>query len=105
MKKIILSLVCIISFSFALTFEDGLNAFKTKDYKTALKVFEELGSKGDAKSQYNVGIIYSNGYGIKKDENKALEWFEKAANQGLKEAQHELALNFDNGKILNKNLK
>ena len=105
MKKIILSLVCIISLSFALTFEDGFNAFKTKDYKTALKVFEELGSKGDAKSQYNVGIIYSNGYGIKKDENKALEWFEKAANQGLKEAQHELAINFDNGRILNKNLQ
>ena len=74
MKKLILSLLCIASLSFATTFEDGVDAFESKDYKTALKVFEELGLKGDIESQYNVGIIYSNGYGIKEDKKKALEF-------------------------------
>ena len=57
MKKLTLSLLCIASLSFATTFEDGVDAFESKDYKTALKVFEELGLKDDIKSQYNVGII------------------------------------------------
>jgi TPR repeat protein len=105
MKKLILSLLCIASLSFATTFEDGVDAFESKDYKTALKVFEELGLKDDIKSQYNLGIIYSNGYGIKKDEKKALEWYEKAAVQGLKEAQHEVALYFEQGRIVDKNLQ
>lgn len=105
MKKLILSLLCIASLSFATTFEDGVDAFESKDYKTALKVFEELGLKGDIESQYNVGIIYSNGYGIKEDKKKALEWYEKAASQGYVEAQHEVALYFEQGRTVDKNLQ
>lgn len=53
--------------------------------------------KGDAVSQYAVGLCYQNGKGINIDYSKAAEWFEKSASQNLPAAQYRLGLLYYNG--------
>jgi TPR repeat protein len=43
--------------------------------------------KGDARAQYNLGVIYSNGQGVVKNKAEAVKWFRKAAEQGNAFAQ------------------
>ena len=49
--------------------------------------FEKAAAQGNANAQFNLGIMYANGFGVKQDYLKAKEWFEKAAAQGMPEAQ------------------
>ena len=39
-------------------FQDGLDAYKRQDYKTAYKLWLPLAEQGHAKSQYNLGNKY-----------------------------------------------
>ena len=59
--------------SFGANFDDGVNAYEKGDYKTALTIFEDLASKGNKGAQYNLGVMYSNGQGVKQDYKKALD--------------------------------
>ena len=43
--------------------------------------------QGDAKAQHDLGLLYVEGKGIKKDLKLAFEWLSKSAEQGLSEAQ------------------
>ena len=83
--------------SFGANFQDGVNAIEKGDYKTAFTIFEDLASKGDAKAQFYLGLMYYNGQGVRQDYKKAFEWYEKAANQGIAEAQYNLGLMYYNG--------
>ena len=47
-------------------------------------------SEKNAIDQYNLGLMYANGEGVKQDYFKAVEWFQKAADQGLAKAQYNL---------------
>ena len=38
--------------------------------------------KGNPTGYYNVGYLYANGLGVKKDEAKGFEWIMKAAEKG-----------------------
>ena len=42
---------------------------------------------GDAESQYQLGLAYYNGDGIKQNNSKAYYWFQKAIEQGCVEAK------------------
>jgi len=50
---------------------------------------------GDAKAQFTLGVLYSEGRGVPEDKSKSAEWFRKAADKGLAEAQYNLALQYD----------
>ena len=102
MKKIILSLLFCMTLVFGYTFKDGVNAFEKKDYTLAIKIFEDLDSKGNLKASYNLGHMYENGLGVKKDFNKAIEYYEKASKKGLKEAQEFMALYYEKNKDFQK---
>ena len=54
--------------------------------------------QGDAKAQYNLGVMYYNGIGVTQDFSKALEWFHRAAEQGFADAQSDLGYMYSNGK-------
>ncbi len=41
---------------------------------------------GDAKSQYELGLIYNNGYGVVQNSKEALKWFKLSSDQGNQEA-------------------
>ena len=50
-------------------------------------------------AQYEVGRLYANGEGVKKDEKLAAEWFQVAANGGLAKAQSMIGGAHLNGKL------
>ena len=58
-----------------------------QSYNKAFKWFIGPADKGDAKSQYYLGLMYYKGQGVAKDEKTAIKWFEKAAEQGHKQAK------------------
>jgi uncharacterized protein len=62
-----------------------------------IETIKSLGEQGNAKAQHNLGAMYLNGQGVKKDVEKALRWFTKAAEQGLVVAQHNLGTLFLQG--------
>ena len=55
-------------------------------------------------AQYNLGLIYMNGYGTEKKYHEAFKWFRKAAEKGLREAQHNLGTLYMNGYGTEKNI-
>jgi TPR repeat protein len=57
----------------------------------------EAAERGDAEAQFNLGMMYSAGLGIEKDDSAAFRWIHKAAEQGHKEAEFILGLMFDEG--------
>jgi TPR repeat protein len=61
----------------------------------AKKRFEETkakAEKGEAVSQYNLGVMYDNGRGVPKDYKEAVKWFRKAAEQGHAKAHFNLGV-------------
>ena len=50
-------------------------------------------SKGEAWAQYNLGVMYDNGYGgVPEDDAVAVKWYTKAAEQGNSRAQYNLVV-------------
>lgn len=78
--------------------DEGQIALKNKNYTAALKEFMPLSEQGDMLAQANLGLMYSNGFGVKKDDVKALSWFKRAAEQGLDSAQHNVGLAYQFGR-------
>lgn len=61
------------------------------DYIEAKNWFLKAAEQGQAKAQFNLGVLYFNGQGVKQDYFKAAEWHQKAAEQGYADAQYNLA--------------
>ena len=57
----------------------------------------EVLEQGIARAQDNLGVMYTTGSGVAKDEAKAVEWFRKAAEQGIATAQVNLGWMYRNG--------
>ena len=92
MKKLCLSLLVVCSMLVADTFEDASDAYSKGNYIKALNLFFALAKDGDVKAQYNVGIIYEHGKGVKPDIDQAKKWYEKSAKGGNEKAMYNLAL-------------
>jgi uncharacterized protein len=56
--------------------------FDRADLQTALKVWMEAATKGDAEAQVTVGEIYERGLGAEPNYAAAALWYQKAADQG-----------------------
>ena len=72
-------------------FKAGWEAYQRGDYSTALALWQPLAAQGHVEAQYNVGVIYDDGRGVKGDRAVARQWWQKAAEQGHGWAQHNLA--------------
>ena len=73
-------------------FEDGIDAYVQGDIATALRIWTPLAEDGDAIAQTNLGFIYANGEGVKRDDGEAMKWYRLAAEQGNAMAQYNLGL-------------
>ena len=81
----------------AASFEEGREAYFSKDYKKALSILKPLAVKGNAKAQVTLGTMYDFGHGVDKDVLIAVEWYEKAAAQGNSLVQHDLGVKYFRG--------
>ncbi len=73
-------------------FKDGLDAYNSGDYVTALRLWRPLTEQGDARAQNKLGLMYFNGQGVPQDHAEAAKWYRLAAEQGLAEAQYNLGV-------------
>ena len=71
--------------------EETRRARKEEEERLEFKKTLKAAEQGDAKAQFNLGFIYSNGKGVPKDYAEAVKWTRKAAEQGHAEAQRCLA--------------
>ena len=78
-------------------FQQGLEAIKRGDYQTAFKLWLPLAEQGDASAQFNLGMMYDNGQGVKQDDVQAVKWYRQAAEQGYAKAQYNLGVKYYQG--------
>ena len=72
-------------------FQDGLEAYNSGNYLLAFDEFRALALNGDAAAQYRLGVMYTKGQGVPKDDKQAASWYLKAAEQDDTRAQFAVA--------------
>jgi hypothetical protein len=81
-----------------LTFQLGRAFDKNADFSSALIQYRQAAAQGYAPAQNAVGVAYSLGNGVLKDEMQAAIWLRKAAEQGNASAQSNLAIAYEFGR-------
>jgi len=67
------------------------------DYGTAFSYWLPLARQGDARAQFNLGLMYHSGLFVEQDEARALYWYHQAAANGIREAQEYLVVGYSEG--------
>jgi TPR repeat protein len=100
MKSFMLSVifVSILSRPVLAGFEEGVAAIEANDMPLAFEEFRASAEQGHLDSQFNLGLMYEQGIGVRKDEQAAIVWYRKAAEQGNSNAQFNLAVLYENGR-------
>jgi len=83
---------------------EAFDAFKRNDYATVLRVCEAPAKAGDSVCQDMLGVLYSEGQGVARDQAAAFHWFQLAAAQGNPTAEFNLALAYERGEGVAKNM-
>ncbi len=77
---------------------DATRVYNAGNYAKAAKLFMPLAEQGNAKAQFNLGLMYSKGQGVTKDYKEAAKWFQLAAEQGYAKAQYNLGTLYSKGR-------
>ena len=88
----------IVSPSWSDNFNQGMIAYKKRDFETAFFYWQPLAEEGNPYTQYNLGILYGAGRGVSKNEVQAEKWFKLSAEQGHLGAQYNLGKLYQNGR-------
>lgn len=110
MKKL-LSIVFILCSALSITttnaadLKQGIYELNRGEFKAAIAEFEPLVEEGYSPAQYHMGLIYLNGWGVRKDAQKAFDFFTLAAEQNNPDAQFELSLMYTSGDVVKKDPK
>ena len=70
-----------------------------------MQCYRKAAEQGFAEAQYNLGVMYANGQGVRQDYTQAVQWYRKAAEQGLAEAQYNLGVMYAKGEGVRQNYK
>ena len=62
-----------------------------------LETLRKKAEAGDVAAQFNLGLLYDNGEGVRKNAAEAAKWVRKAAEQGYAKAQNSLGLMYAKG--------
>lgn len=73
-----------------------------QDFKKAAYWWKKLADTGYAIGQFNLGLLYAKGCGVKRDFAKAAEWMNKAAENGDEDAPSAAKLYAETAEILKK---
>ena len=75
----------------------GLNQAAWTNDVSGFRETLQLAERGNVQAQFNLGMMYENGQGVRQDDAEALRWYRKAAEQGYAKAQYNLGLMYANG--------
>ena len=70
-----------------------------------MKWYHKAADQGNSFAQYNIGVLYDRGQGVKQDYNEAMKWFYKAAKQGESYSQFSIGLLYYNGQGVKQDYK
>jgi TPR repeat protein len=101
-RKLILLILSLLLFPFCAPvlvddYQDGLDAYNRKDYKTAFEKWEPLAEQGNAQARSNLGVRFAHGLGVTQDYKEAVKWFRLSAEQGEAEGQYNLGVMYAKG--------
>jgi len=86
--------------------EDGITAYRSGDYATALRILRPLAEQGNAAAQFNLGSMYAHGQGVTQDYREVVKWYRLGAEQGSSTAQVFLGLMYSQGQgVVQDNLR
>jgi len=101
----LLRALLVVAFFHAFVFADvneGLRAYKNRDYAAAARHFTADAEKGNREARFWIGVLYMNGLGVPKNCSAAMTWFLKSADQAYVPAQSLLADLYESGKCAEK---
>ena len=78
----IVALILTPSIGAAQDFDAGYASYEDGDLASALREWTPIAEQGDAVAQYNFGLLYSDGEGVRQDDAKAATWYRMASEQG-----------------------
>ena len=110
MKKSLIALIFLILALFAVPvfaddFQVGMDAANRGDFARAFEVWEPLAKRGNALAQFNLGLMYDKGEGVKRNYKMAVKWYKLAARQGISSAQFNLGWLYSKGKGVRQSFK
>ena len=83
--------------SYAADYNKGVIAAQSGDWATALKEWKPIAEEGNAAAQFNLGLMYQNGYGVPQDYKESVYWYRLAAEQGDADSQYNLGVMYERG--------
>lgn len=86
-------------------FNRAVQYYNQGNYVKAFPLYKDVAEKGYPEAQFNVGLMYQYGRGVKKDFKQAVYWYQKAAKQGEAQSQTNLGIMYDNGQGVKKDFK
>ena len=69
-----------------------------EDQKEEFNEIKAKAEEGDAEAQFQLGLLYDTGRGVRQNPAKAIRWYRAAADQGHAAAQNNLGLLYDYGR-------
>ena len=71
-------------------YQQGIHAFERAQFQKAIRIWRPIADNGHREAQFNLGAMYDNGKGTKKNPTEASKWYRWAADQGHVIAQYSL---------------
>ncbi len=90
-------MMCCLAPAWAGDLEDGLAAFRAKNYEKAGQLLRPAAEKGNPEAQVDLGYMFLQSLGVRKDHEQALKWFRLSAAQGYPAGQFYLGVMYQNG--------
>src|SRR6185295_19964721 len=76
----------------------GKLALQGGDYETALRELRPAAENGHAEAQMLLGMMYSRGRGVQRNDAEAVKWILRSAEQGNLTAQTMLGMRYASGR-------
>lgn len=90
-------LVCSLAVHAESDYDKAVHVYGCADYPKAFNLFKPLAEKGDALSQFQVGMMIEQGQGAEASFENAYPWYRKAAEQGMTDAYFALGQLYSRG--------
>ena len=97
MRPLIAMLFLLVASVWAQDHNNDLEITQPADFATSPSEWRKMAEQGQAIAQYNLGITYEYGRGVRQNDVEAVKWYRKASAQGVSVAQYKLGVMYDNG--------
>ncbi len=83
---------CTLGKTYASSFIEGVTAYKHGNLEKAVAKWAPLAEKNNSIAQYNLGVLYQNGFEGSPNYSLAVRWYRKAANNEVLLGVYELEI-------------